>query len=510
MSLYLKYRPQDFRSIVGQDHIVTTLKNAIKHEVLTHAYLFSGPRGTGKTSLARIVAKSLNCTNLEEGSEPCNNCHNCKAVLDGHLVDLIEIDAASNRGIDEIRELKEKILFAPTQGKVKIYIIDEVHMLTKEAFNALLKTLEEPPSHAYFILATTEVHKIPDTIISRCQQFNFKRITQADIVKRLQYIAEEEKVQAEPDALELIANISNGGLRDAIGMFEQMTMDGAIIYQEVVSYLGITGHMMIESFFQALIKKEALKAIEMINQINGQGQNLNQFCRELIAYLREQMLLGLSDQKNVENIIEFIDIFSNAKQQINQAPIPQLPLEIAVMKACGFEGKLNATQKPVSGDTAKASGDTEGAILQSRPEQTHGNASQEDAAQKAVEASHGVTEAIEESVDPNSLTIDTIKENWQRIAENIETPFIRMSFVDGDPVKIEKGNLHLEFKSNSFMEKVAKPTNQGEIIKAFEKVLKAKVTLKLELKKVNLQPVKEEAKVEVAPSAIDMAKEVFG
>ena len=500
MSLYLKYRPQDFRSVVGQDHIVTTLRNAIKHEVLTHAYLFSGPRGTGKTSLARIVAKSLNCTNLEEGTEPCNNCDNCKAVLDGHLVDLIEIDAASNRGIDEIRELKEKILFAPTQGKVKIYIIDEVHMLTKEAFNALLKTLEEPPSHAYFILATTEVHKIPETIISRCQQFNFKRITQADIVKRLHHIAEEEKVQAEPDALELIANISNGGLRDAIGMFEQMTMDGAIIYQEVISYLGITGHMMIESFFQALIKKEALKAVEMINQINGQGQNLNQFCRELIAYLREQMLLGLGDQKNIENIIEFIDIFSNAKQQINQAPIPQLPLEIAVMKACGFEGKIKETpvkmeekkvvkEKSSPADTAIAKGSAESADTNPRPTDEP---------------------QIEEFVDPNELTLESIKENWQRIVENIETPFIRMSFVDGDPIKLEKGNLHLIFRSNTYMEKVAKPTNQGEILKAFEKVLKTKISLKLELKKVNLQPVKEEAKVETAPSAIDMAKEVFG
>ena len=500
MSLYLKYRPQDFKSVVGQDHIVTTLKNAIKHEVLTHAYLFSGPRGTGKTSLARIVAKSLNCTNLEEGTEPCNSCENCKAVLNGHLVDLIEIDAASNRGIDEIRELKEKILFAPTQGKVKIYIIDEVHMLTKEAFNALLKTLEEPPAHAYFILATTEVHKIPETIISRCQQFNFKRITQADIVKRLHHIAEEEKVQAEPDALELIANISNGGLRDAIGMFEQMTMDGAIIYQEVISYLGITGHMMIESFFQALIKKEALKAIEMINQINGQGQNLNQFCRELISYLREQMLLGLNDQKNIGNIIEFIDIFSSAKQQINQALIPQLPLEIAVMKACGLEEKIKEVsvkeekevmkEKSAPADTATTKGDAEGLP-------TDQTGSTDEPQEK-------------ESVDPNELTLENVKENWQRVVENIETPFIRMSFIDGDPVKLEKGNLHLVFKSDTFMEKVAKPTNQGEIIKAFEKVLKTKISLKLELKKVNLQPVKEEVKVETTSSVIDMAKEVFG
>ena len=250
MSLYLKYRPQNFKTIVGQDHIVTTLKNAIKHESLTHAYLFSGSRGTGKTSLARIIAKSLNCTNLEEGVEPCDKCENCEAVLKGRLVDLIEIDAASNRGIDEIRELREKILFAPTQGKAKVYIIDEVHMLTKEAFNALLKTLEEPPAHAYFILATTEAHKIPETIISRCQQFNFRRISAEDIVKRLQEIGEEESVQAEPDALDLIAKISSGSLRDAIGLFEQMNIDK---FEEVMQINFLSSAQLTKLFLENIL-----------------------------------------------------------------------------------------------------------------------------------------------------------------------------------------------------------------------------------------------------------------
>jgi len=495
MSLYLKYRPQDFKSVVGQDHIVTTLKNAIKHESLTHAYLFSGPRGTGKTSLARILAKTLNCTDLQEGGEPCNKCENCEGILSSRMVDLIEIDAASNRGIDEIRELRDKIMFAPNQGVAKIYIIDEVHMLTKEAFNALLKTLEEPPSHAYFILATTEVHKIPETIISRCQQFSFKRISKDTIVKRLQYIAEQERVQAEPDALELIAKISSGGLRDAIGLFEQMTMDGAVIYQEVVNYLGITGHMMVETFFQALLNKEAAKAVEMINQINGQGQDLNQFCRELISYLREQMLLGLSDKGDVGNIIDYIDIFSTAKSQINQALIPQLPLEIAVMKACGYENKIK--------EPAAEKREEKGEAPNISEEKTVGTT--EPQSNPPIE-----TAEVKKSINPNELTIENIKENWQRIVENIETPFIRMSFVDSDPVKLEKGALHLSFKSNALMEKVAKPTNQGEILKAFEKVLSSKITLKLELKKVDLKPVKEESKAEDNPSVIEMAKEVFG
>ncbi len=501
---------------------MTTLRNAIRHQSLTHAYLFSGPRGTGKTTLARIVAKSLNCSELQEGVEPCNQCPNCEAIANGRLVDLIEIDAASNRGIDEIRELREKILFAPNQGKAKVYIIDEVHMLTKEAFNALLKTLEEPPSHAYFILATTEVHKIPDTILSRCQQFNVKRISKDDIIKRLEHIAEQEKVQAEPDALELIAKISGGGLRDAIGLFEQMTIDRSVIYQEVVDYLGITGHMMIEEFFQCLLNKNAARAVEMISQINGQGQDLNQFCRELIAYLREQMLLGLNDREKVAEVILYIEIFSGAKQQINQALIPQLPLEVAVMKACGFESKAKevSTEKSTSDDTAATKDGTVETRGASHEVPDKGVPQEKDEVKKETEP-------------PEDLTLESVKENWQRVAENIDTPFIRMSFMDSDPVKMEKGNLYLCFRSNTMMEKVAKPTNQNEILQAFKKVLGTKVTLKLELKKVDLKPVKEEKKdpesnlpviqmnsskpgqagikpADSDPSVIEMAKEVFG
>ncbi len=495
MSLYLKYRPQNYKTIVGQDHITTTLKNALKHDSLTHAYLFCGPRGTGKTSLARIIAKSLNCTNLEEGIEPCDQCESCQAILKGRLVDLIEIDAASNRGIDEIRELREKILFAPTQGKVKIYIIDEVHMLTKEAFNALLKTLEEPPEHAYFILATTEVHKIPETIISRCQHFNFKRITQSDIVKRLQEISESENVQAESDALELIAKMSSGGLRDAIGLFEQMNINGAVIYQEVINNLGITGHMLIDQFFQAILKKDANAAIEMINQVNSQGQNLNQFCGELIAFLREQMLLGINEKKDISSIIHCIDIFSEAKQQINKALIPQLPLEIAVIKACGFEVDAKPTDKQKNTATTSddAVGDAHAGLEQGRKVRPKNEQKDNNAKPTTKE-----------------LTLDEIKKSWQRIADHIETPFIRMSFVDSEPVKLDDNELHLAFRSSTLMDKVANAKNQTEILKAFENVLNIKINLKLELKKIRLQPVSQAEEKTDKPSVIDMAKEVFG
>ena len=228
MSLYLKYRPQNFSTLVGQEHAKKTIQSALKSQSLSHAYLFCGPRGTGKTSLARILAKGLNCTSPVAEIEPCNQCEICQSINAGKLVDLIEIDAASNRGIDEIRELREKIVFSPSQAKTKVYIIDEVHMLTKEAFNALLKTLEEPPSHAYFVLATTEAHKIPETIVSRCQQFSFSRIDVTDISRRLEEIAQNEGAKFEKNALDLIAKLSSGGLRDAIGLLEQMMTAGEV------------------------------------------------------------------------------------------------------------------------------------------------------------------------------------------------------------------------------------------------------------------------------------------
>jgi len=482
MSLYLKYRPQDFATVVGQEHVVTTIRNAIKHNSLTHAYLFAGPRGTGKTSLARIIAKALNCLQRSVDGEPCNQCSICTSINEGRLVDMIEIDAASNRGIDEIRDLREKIVFSPNQAKTKVYIIDEVHMLTKEAFNALLKTLEEPPSHAYFILATTEAHKIPETIISRCQQFNFKRITPDAIVKRLQVIADEEHIDADLEALELIAKIANGGLRDAIGLFEQMAMEGSLRYNRVAENLGLSNSIYIEKFFQNLLQRKALKAIEILNQVNAQGHNLYQFMSEFTSYLREQMLINLENSKELETIIGFIDIFSESKQQMNQAMIPQLPLEVAVVKACKF-------------DIVKDGADTEKKA--ERKDVKH-----EDAEVKVTVQA--------KSDDKPELSLEEIKNNWQRVLENIDTPFIKMSFMDADPVQFENGVLHLSFNSSTLMDKIAKASNQATVFKAFETVFEKKITFKLDVKKVNLTPVKTKKHEKGEPSVIEMAKEVFG
>jgi DNA polymerase-3 subunit gamma/tau len=479
MSLYLKYRPQNFKTVVGQKHATETLRNAIRNHVMTHAYLFSGPRGTGKTSLARIIAKAINCTALTSESEPCNACDICQAINKNRLVDLIEIDAASNRGIDEMRELREKIVFHPSQAKAKVYIIDEVHMLTKEAFNALLKTLEEPPEHAFFILATTEFHKIPETIISRCQQYNFKRIGNEDIVKRLTEIAKEEGIKAEPQALSLIAKVANGGLRDAIGLFEQMAVDKKIELEKVAENLGMGSAIHVEKFFTQLISRNALKAIETVAQVNAEGHSLEQFVSELLSHLREQMLINIDVAKDLNTIIHIIDCFSEARLQISQAIIPQLPIEIAIVKACQYhiEPTVNKVAAPSETLIHKT--------VATRPEETDPRVQM-----KPI------------------ITLEAIQQNWQRIIDHIETPFVRMAFVDAEPERYENDKLYLRFNSSSLKEKIANAANQAVVQKALETVFGTKIPLDLEVKKVNLKVERKEKGVDA--SVIEMAKEVFG
>ena len=285
VSLYRKYRPHNFDNLVGQDYIRDTLTNALKGNRVSHAYLFSGPRGTGKTSAARLLAKALNCSNLTDGYDPCNECDFCQEINNGRLIDLIEIDAASNRGIDEVRDLKEKINFAPTRSKFKVYIIDEVHMMTKEAFNALLKTLEEPPDHVYFILATTEIHKIPETILSRCQRFDFKRINKKALMTRLSFIAQKEKIQAQDSALELITRYVDGGLRDAIGLLEQLSVDKKLEVEHVREILGLSHTSLILSLYDVLMNNDIKEALKIISELHNQGSDLKQFLHEMCSLL---------------------------------------------------------------------------------------------------------------------------------------------------------------------------------------------------------------------------------
>ncbi|MBF0913776.1 DNA polymerase III subunit gamma/tau, partial [Candidatus Gracilibacteria bacterium] len=299
MSLYTKYRPKDFNNLVGQDFIKETLKKAIAEEKTVGAYLFCGPRGTGKTSTARIFAKAINCTNQKDGN-PCLECENCKEFAEEKLIDVIEIDAASHTGVDNIREIIEKAQFSPTKTKYKVYIIDEVHMLSKGAFNALLKILEEPPSHVKFILATTETHKVPETIISRCQRYDFKRIDEESIRKRLLFIAESENVKIDDKSLNYIISSSNGGLRNAISLFEQLIESSEIIYERIIEKLGISSKEEFQNFISKLENKD-LSILEDFEKIVESGKNLKLFFKELIFKIKDKIISELKDQKDISN-----------------------------------------------------------------------------------------------------------------------------------------------------------------------------------------------------------------
>lgn len=304
MTLYLKYRPKDFESLVGQDFIKNTLREAIKKEKLVGAYLFCWPRGTGKTSTARIFAKAINCTNLHDGN-PCGKCEICQWVQDESLVDIIEIDAASYTGVDNIREIIEKAVFSPTQCKYKVYIIDEVHMLSKWAFNALLKILEEPPTHLKFILATTESHKIPETILSRCQRYDFKSITSSDLEKRLQFIAGQEGIKIDEESMTFIIKQANGWLRNAISLFEQLIYNDEIIFENVIKNYGIPKTQIIENFYQKLISQD-MSLLWDYEEIAG-NYNLALFFKELLFFIKDKLIEHIENDEIVKKHIFLLE-----------------------------------------------------------------------------------------------------------------------------------------------------------------------------------------------------------
>lgn len=335
VALYRKWRPQGFDSLVGQEAVRTALTNALETGRIAHAYLFAGPRGTGKTSTAKILAKAVNC---EHGPtpNPCNKCQNCVRINDGTSMDVFEIDAASNRGIDEIRDLREKVAFAPVNGRYKVYIIDEVHMLTTEAFNALLKTLEEPPPHVIFILATTEPHKIPATIHSRCQRFDFKRVTDSDIVKRLREVADGSGIAADDNALQLIAVQADGGMRDALSLLDQCGVMAERVSAETVrSVLGIVGREALRELVKAVGEGNVPESLELLEALLAGGKDVKQIITELAEYLRAVLLykaspdyreIYLTDTK--EAIAAMEGLFSTDRLMAAQERLHQCMLEL--------------------------------------------------------------------------------------------------------------------------------------------------------------------------------------
>ncbi len=485
ISLYRKYRPHNFKNLVGQDHVRTTLLNAAKKDLISHAYLFCGPRGTGKTSTARLVAKVLNCLNLAENFEPCNECEICVAISEGRLIDIIEIDAASNRGIDEMRDLKDKINFAPTSAKTKVYIIDEVHMLTKEAFNALLKTLEEPPPHAYFILATTEVHKIPETIISRCQRFDFKRISDKTIMTRLSYIAQLEKIEVGEGAIELIARYVDGGMRDAIGLLEQLTLDGKLDYENVRCVLGVSDHQSVVRLYDALIQKNMSGALNEVQSVHSQGHDLQQFIKSFLEYLREQMLTSTAQKEangEMSWFVKAIDAFQDANKQLRLTVIPQLPLEVAIITLCSDFTEAKQPQIVATKAEKAKSEDMRG--LKTIPEEKV----EEPKSALPPEVTSSVTPPAIPSNTGSNLTLDEIKEQMPRVLEHILQPSTRRSFQTSNPVSYDGVLLTVEFSTAFHMEKVMTAEMLSDVEQAFNQVFNTHVKIKGTLRKVALKP----------------------
>ncbi|WP_209125773.1 DNA polymerase III subunit gamma/tau [Alkalihalobacillus sp. BA299] len=370
-ALYRVWRPQQLKDIAGQEHITKTLQNALVHNKFSHAYLFTGPRGTGKTSAAKIVAKAINCEQAPV-SEPCNECKSCKGITDGSIVDVIEIDAASNNGVDEIRDIRDKVKFAPNEVRYKVYIIDEVHMLSTGAFNALLKTLEEPPKHVIFILATTEPHKIPLTIISRCQRFDFKRISNEALVDRMKFIVSHYETAVNEDALQMVARAADGGMRDALSLLDQAMSysEGTVTLEDVLSITGAVSQSFLTDIVSAIQAQDSVQALKSVNGLLAEGKDPQRFIEDLIYYYRDILLYqtapaleGMLERAKVDeqfkkltteispsSIYEWLQLLSESQQAMKWATQGKIFLELAIVKLCQSTSSVAAISSAVDQD----------------------------------------------------------------------------------------------------------------------------------------------------------------
>lgn len=477
---------------------------------VNHAYLFTGPRGTGKTSTARLLAKAINCPNVKD-SEPCNTCDICQEISEGRLIDIIEIDAASNRGIDEMRDLREKINFAPTRAKSKVYIIDEVHMLTKEAFNALLKTLEEPPSHVYFILATTEVHKIPETILSRCQRFDFKRIDDQVLVDRLKYIANEEKIQTEDKALELIAHHAEGGLRDAIGLLEQLSVDNALTLENVCNVLGVSGFESLEKLYDSLLKNDIQTAVNEIHDLYVEGHDLGYFNKCFLEFLRKKMLASITGNQSAatSRILEFIEHFQKAHDSARYATIPQLPLEMAIIHCCTPSPSVSSALQTV----------TEKSALNNSPKTPTPIPQENSSAVSLPERSHKPiipsipADPSHQSAEKKSPELAVVKKQWPRIVRHIKSAIARRSFQQAVPIRVEGFVVTLAFSSKFHMDKMMEIGHRSDAEHALLEIIGSNMKISGEVRTIEATVSEElheaEEQIETPSSENSLAKEVM-
>ena len=521
-ALYRVYRPKNFSDVIGQEHIVRTLKNQIENNNVGHAYLFCGTRGTGKTSTAKIFSRAVNCTNLHN-DEPCNECENCREILEDKTMDVVEIDAASNNSVDDIRELRENVKYSPAKAKYKVYIIDEVHMLSQGAFNALLKTLEEPPSYVIFILATTEPHKIPATILSRCQRFDFKRVTVKDISSRMRYICEKEGIEADEKALNLIARNSQGALRDALSILDQcISFEGnKISYNDVIELLGSVNIEQLFDLAESIIKEDTSKSLQILNDFIIWGKDVRNLVNDLIDHFRNLMVCKISNDLDeiislpeetidllkqqaetidTNNLIRILNILSEAQDGMKISSNPRVLMEVTMMKIAQpmFDESKEALIKRIENLEQKIeSGNIK--VNHISTNQTVDNFNENN-----QQNNNTVEKQEDENIEYENLKGDDIKlveKSWKKILQKMKedkNQVIRALLQDVDSFNISEDTLYIIFTDNySFAKsRLDSPATIQYVEKVIREVLNrsfsVKIALKSQLSNLNTQIKKED------------------